>query len=592
MTRLTIAGALCALLLPTASQACGGFFCSSTPVDQEAERIIFVQEDAQTVRSIVEIQYQGDPESFAWVVPVPSVPQLETFYASAFNALDLATQPQFQIPPECQQFLADAGAPSAGGAEEGGEPPPGEVTVLDRQVVGPFDTATIESNDPRALVEWLRTNQFRIPEAMEPFIALYTAEGMKFVAMKLLPGEGTDAIKPISMRYAATNPAVPLRLTSIAALLEMGVKIWVLGNTQFGPQNVPSVTIPDNELRFDLWSYQSNYVPLVARKIDEIRGPGFVTELATGTADLAMQVRNGFVPEWAEQEVRDGQDALADLLEANPYITRLYTRVSPEEMFLDPVFGAVNAPDVSNVHVLLPSSVDHCDGQNLPPAAAGDAEGIAAEDTRACDFAACGAAGRCAVVEDTQNQQKLLGCACAEGTLGRVVLDMTAPTGLRVACGDARMNFTNPEVVGADDVFMDPCSGFSCGDHGECVSLNGNPSCRCENGFALVGKLNYDPNTGAPSLAASCEAPRTPIPEAFYAQIQVPEPNLPYPGRTTPFVSPGSPYTPRGTMTAASSDDDGGCSATGRAPGFGAWMFLALGGLMPSLRRGRARRQG
>jgi hypothetical protein len=107
-----------------------------------------------------------------------------------------------------------------------------------------------------------------------------------------------------------------------------------------------------------------------------------------------------------------------------------------------------------------------------------------------------------------------------------------------------------------------------------------------------VGKLNYDPNTGAPSLAASCEAPRTPIPEAFYAEILVPEPNLPYPGRTTPFVSPGSPYTPRGTMTAATGDDDGGCSATGRAPGFGAWMFLALGGLMPSLRRGRGRRQG
>lgn len=595
MSRLAVAGALCALLLPTASQACGGFFCSSTPVDQEAERIIFVQEDEQHVRSIVEIQYQGDPESFAWVVPVPAVPELDTFYASAFNALDLATQPQFQLPPECEQFLAEAGSAASGDNDGDPAPPPGDVNVIDRKVVGPFDTATIESEDPRALVEWLRTNGFRIPEAMEPFIALYTAEGMKFVAMKLLPGEGTDAIKPISMRYASANPAVPLRLTSIAALLEMGVKIWILGDGRFGPQNVPAVDIADNELRFDMWRYQSNYVPLVARKVDALRGPAFVTELATGTQDLAQQIRDGFVPDWAEPEVREGQDALADLLENAPYLTRLYTRVSPEEMFIDPVFGPTPGGDVSNVHVLLPSGVEYCHGFNngggpnagAPGGAEGDASTEAAADERACEFAACGASGRCAVVPEPNTQQRLLGCACAEGTLGRAVFDQTAPLGVRVACGDARMNFTNPEVIAADDVFMDPCTGFSCGDHGECVSLNGNASCRCETGFALVGRQGYDETRQMPTLQVSCEAPRTAIPEAFYQETDVPEPMLPYPGRKTPFTGPGTPYTPRGTMTDAGSGDDG-CSTSSRG---GAPVSLALLLLAPAVLRRNGRRR-
>ena len=589
MNRLAVAGAFCAFLSPAASLACGGFFCSSTPVDQEAERIIFVQEDEQHVRSIVEIQYQGDPDAFAWVVPVPSVPELDTFYASAFNALDLATQPQFVLPPECQQLNDFA---SAGGAvdEDGEAPPPGEVTVLDRKVVGPFDTATIESQDPRALIEWLRTNGFRIPEAMEPFIALYTAEGMKFVAMKLLPGEGTDSIKPISMRYASSNPAVPLRLTSIAALLEMGVKIWILGDGRFGPQNVPAVDIADNELRFDLWTYQSNYVPLVARKVDALRGPAFVTELATGTEALAAQVRDGFVPDWAEQEVRDGQAALAELLTDHPYLTRLYTRVSPEEMFIDPVFGRVPGGDVSNVHTLVQSSVDHCNdnGGGANPAGAGGAEGDAAADERACEFAACGASGRCAVVADAVSQQEALGCACAEGTLGRAVFDSTAPLGVRVACGDARMNFTavDPEgTTGGAEVFLNPCAGFSCGDHGECVSLNGNASCRCETGFALVGRQGYDEALQLPTLQMSCEAPRTAIPAAFYQDTEVPEPMLPYPGRKTPFTGPGTPYTPRGQITDAGGDDDG-CSTSPRA---GAPAGLALMLLAPLVRRLRRR---
>ncbi len=591
--------AAAALLTPAAALACGGFFCSSTPVDQEAERILFVQEDAQTVRSIVEIQYQGDPASFAWVVPVPAVPELDTFYASAFNALDLATQPQFVLPDECQFFANAAGAPSAGGGVDDAEG--GGVTVLDRKVVGPFDTATIESDDPRALVEWLRENEFRIPAAMEPFIALYTAEHLKFVAMKLLPGEGTDAIKPISMRYQAANPAVPLRLTSIAALLEMGVKVWVLGDGRFGPANVPEIQIADNEIHFDLNNYGSNYVPLVARKVDALRGPGFVTELAGPTADLAQTIRSGFVPPGAAQDAVDGQNALADLLEKYPYITRLYTRVSPEEMFIDPIFARTAGGDVSNVHTLSFSNVEHCadyggGGGGVPQGAApgadadagapdsadaGAVDSLTAQENAACEFQACGASGKCALAAD-QNNGPSIGCACADGTLARAMVDTTSPSGIRVACGDIRMNFTDTSLPGTDNPFADPCAGFSCGDHGECVSLNGSPSCRCEQGLIAVASLDY--TTANPVAKTTCVAPAKAIDPEFYAQTAVPEPQLPYPGRTTPLGTPAFPHDPVGRMTASSSDD-GGCSTSGRPVGLPLGLSTLL--LAPVLLRRR-----
>ena len=127
--------------------------------------------------------------------------------------------------------------------------------VLARERVGPFDTVTLQSDDPRELVEWLRVNDFRIVPAMEPFVALYTAEGMKFLAMKLAPGEDSDAIEPIKMTYSASSPAVPLRLTSVAAQLEMGVKIWILSDQRYGPKNVPDLIINDEDLAFDPWNW-------------------------------------------------------------------------------------------------------------------------------------------------------------------------------------------------------------------------------------------------------------------------------------------------------------------------------------------------
>jgi len=141
LTPSIAAAALGALLTPAIASACGGFFCNATPVDQQAERIIFVEDDADTVTSYVEIVYQGEPEGFAWVVPVPSVPALDVWYGQAFNALDLATQPIFNTPWFCA-FAEDDGAPVPGGA------PDPDVDVLAQERVGPFDTATIPGTMP------------------------------------------------------------------------------------------------------------------------------------------------------------------------------------------------------------------------------------------------------------------------------------------------------------------------------------------------------------------------------------------------------------------------------------------------------------
>ena len=75
-----------AMLAPSPATACGGFFCSNSPVDQNAERILFeVHEPPVGVTAVVEISYTGDPDAFSWIVPVPETPTLDVVPVSTLR---------------------------------------------------------------------------------------------------------------------------------------------------------------------------------------------------------------------------------------------------------------------------------------------------------------------------------------------------------------------------------------------------------------------------------------------------------------------------------------------------------------------------
>ena len=76
-------GMLCALGLlawPRTAEACGGTFCDggnpSMAVEQTGETILFVF-DGRYVEAHVQIEYDGgDASQFAWIVPLPRVPEV------------------------------------------------------------------------------------------------------------------------------------------------------------------------------------------------------------------------------------------------------------------------------------------------------------------------------------------------------------------------------------------------------------------------------------------------------------------------------------------------------------------------------------
>ena len=113
----TLATAL--TLTPNHADACGGFFCDSAqPVNQQAERIIFHQGEDGSVTAVIQIQYQGEAEEFAWMLPVAGTPDVAVSSNAAFTRLQNASNP-----PTCSTRPSRAPAVMAVAASAVARPP-------------------------------------------------------------------------------------------------------------------------------------------------------------------------------------------------------------------------------------------------------------------------------------------------------------------------------------------------------------------------------------------------------------------------------------------------------------------------------------
>ena len=329
---LAVVAAIVAVLASTQpAWACGGFFCTTTPVDQNAERIIFTQNGDGTVSAYVQIEYTGSAPDFSWILPLPEAIDAEAVQVpedamAAFTELEVATDPVF-IPPDLPECVLRE--PEVFVERVMAQP----VQVFASGEVGPYGFDVVGSEDPDALVTWLRENSYLVTEAMEPLIDLYVEEEFVFLAMKLRPDKGAQDVEPVKVTYPSERPMIPLRLTAVAANPDMAVMVWIYADQQAKPVNYATMNIANDELTFFGRGQGNDYRRLMARRANEYGGQAFITEYAAPT-----------------RELRVTHPLLQQLSRRFTYVTRLNTVISPGEMTVDPVFDYDSQlNDVSNV---------------------------------------------------------------------------------------------------------------------------------------------------------------------------------------------------------------------------------------------------
>jgi hypothetical protein len=219
----SVVGRVCLLalasLLPVVALADGmviperAFAIPQIP-DQQA--LIHYANGTETL--VIETSFTGQGSNFAWVVPLPAVAKIEPASTGLFPTLQTIFQPKVVLSVRhywialpiaalvvwlirfirresffgllvlgllllLAMLLLPALAPakSRAGAPESTV---ASVRVLNRQTAGLFETVTIQSADPSALVNWLNENRFRAPTHMAPVIADYVC-ALLFMALVL-----------------------------------------------------------------------------------------------------------------------------------------------------------------------------------------------------------------------------------------------------------------------------------------------------------------------------------------------------------------------------------------------------------------------
>ena len=268
-----------------AASACGGCFHPPTQSvsDITDERMLLAVSTTQTTL-YDQIRYSGSPSSFAWVLPIHGTVTVGLSADVLFDSVDAITQTTI-VPPEpnCPSPNCGSRAGFANGSGSTSTTGPAEdtVTVTKQQNVGPYATVQLHASDASALDNWLAQNGFAIPSDVVPVLNQYVTEGFDFLAMKLLPNQGVQAMRPVRVSSPGASLSLPLRMAAVGTGSSVGISIWVVADGRYEPQNFPFFRIADSELVWDFGTNLSNYTTLRVQHEAALQNKGWEIESST-----------------------------------------------------------------------------------------------------------------------------------------------------------------------------------------------------------------------------------------------------------------------------------------------------------------------
>lgn len=354
--------AIAGVLAPQTASACGGCFAPPPPptgmptVVTRHQMVVSLSMEETTLWD--QIEYAGDPEDFVWVLPVRDGAPVELADNAFFEALEQVTTITLQAPEPprttcndpCGNGLILGGAAFDSAGREGGPPP--EVEVHYQAAIGPYETATIGSEDPEALVAWLRDNHYTVPDDMLPIIAHYTDQGMDFAVLRLSPNFGVTQMQPVRVTSPGLNVTFPLRMVAAGVAGSVGLELFVVAEGRYGPMNFASAEVDRDALTYDWGTDRFNYDALYEQAQATDDGRVWITEFAelAPASRIASYVS---IDESLPPAEREPHEARPDWQVASrhidaPYLTRLTADLDVEHLNEDLVLGAADGEDIGN----------------------------------------------------------------------------------------------------------------------------------------------------------------------------------------------------------------------------------------------------
>ena len=230
------------------AQAFCGFYVAKadTSLFNRASKVVMVRDADRTVLTMAN-DFQGDPQEFAIVVPVPTFlekGQIHVGDKNVIDHLDAYTAPRlveyFDNDPCNEMRYRMDGAPRsvpAPAAQAAGAARAKSlgVTIEAEYTVGEYDILILSAKESDGLETWLKENGYRLPAGASRVLGSYIGQKMRFFVAKVNLKEqsklGYSYLRPLQVAYESPKFMLPIRLGTLNANGPQELFVFALNRT-------------------------------------------------------------------------------------------------------------------------------------------------------------------------------------------------------------------------------------------------------------------------------------------------------------------------------------------------------------------------
>lgn len=265
--RLALASLLGAALVaaPATASAFCGFYVNTGggTLTNRATQVVLMRDGERTVLTM-QNSYDGPPEDFALVVPVPVVlhrRDVRTLPRAAIERVERISAPrlvEYWERDPCEHAvraargdLVDVYISNPSLAESKYTLVTG-VRIEAKFAVGEYDVQILSARDSTDLETWLKGHGYALPDGAAAALRPYVQAGMKFFVARVAldrvtrDAHGRLTLSPLRVHYDSDRFSLPIRLGLLNADGAQDLIVHILARDRYQAANRPNVAIPTN----------------------------------------------------------------------------------------------------------------------------------------------------------------------------------------------------------------------------------------------------------------------------------------------------------------------------------------------------------
>jgi hypothetical protein len=249
----------------SSAQAFCGFYVAKADTDlfNQSSKVAMMRDGDRTVITMAN-DYQGEPEEFAMVIPVPEVITREQVHVSdpaLLEHLDAYTAPRLveyfddnpciqYAPVEMLARTAEDVVVVTGARVEQAKAL--GVTIEDEFTVGEYDILILSAEESEGLQTWLSNEGYQVPPEARRTLRSYIKQDMKFFVAKVnleaRAENGSEMLRPIAVAFETPKFMLPIRLGTVNAQGDQDLFVYMLTrNGQVETTNYRTQRIPTDK---------------------------------------------------------------------------------------------------------------------------------------------------------------------------------------------------------------------------------------------------------------------------------------------------------------------------------------------------------